>query len=225
MASSKLSSAASMISASSTSRCAGTTATTFPPRSRRGDPRHHQARRAATFRISGVQHAPSDLRRHPRAPGLDAAVRFRAGQPQLLLRPLRARRRAIFAGSDLSAYGHACRCARARAAEALRRADPARHHGRQLPPAGHRRLGPRPDDAARAPDAAVGRRLRSRRHRAAQPRDQGALHLRDPGDDPRPGTHRARLPRDLKRAGIEPQRALGRSPCSSTSAGSPTNST
>ena len=61
---------------------------------RRGDPRHHQDRPAAAVGISGVQHAAADVFRHPRAPGADAAVRFRMDQPQLLLRALCARRRA-----------------------------------------------------------------------------------------------------------------------------------
>ena len=54
----------------------------------------------------------------------------------------------FFAGSELSAYGRARRRTRARAAEAVRRADPARYSRRQLSPARHRRLGPRPHHAA-----------------------------------------------------------------------------
>ena len=42
-----------------------------------------------------LQHAPADLRRHPRARGDLAAVRFRMDQPQLFLRSLPAHRRAI----------------------------------------------------------------------------------------------------------------------------------
>ncbi len=43
---------------------------------------------AAADRISGVQHPPSGLLRHPRPPRADAVVRFRMDQPQLLLRSL-----------------------------------------------------------------------------------------------------------------------------------------
>ena len=61
----------------------------FPAaRIRRVDPRHHQDRDAAAVGISGVQHPPSGVFRHPGAAGADAAVRLRMDQPQLLLRAL-----------------------------------------------------------------------------------------------------------------------------------------
>ena len=158
----------------------------------RGDPRHHQDRNAAAVGISGVQHPPSGVFRHPRAPGADAAVRFRMDQPQLLLRALCALGELLRRLRTVGLWPRRRR-SRARTAEALRLAHAARYSRRQLPPARQRRLGPRPHHAAQRADAAVAGRLRSRRHGAAAALDQGALHLRNPGDDARPGADRAGL--------------------------------
>ena len=92
--SSRRSRAASTMSASRPIRCAGRRLRLSGRAQRRGDPRRHHDRHAAAVRISGLQHAPPGVRRHPRARGADAAVRFRMDQPQLLLRSLRAHRRA-----------------------------------------------------------------------------------------------------------------------------------
>jgi peptide/nickel transport system substrate-binding protein len=51
-----------------------------------GDPRHHQDRDAAALGVSGVQYTASVVLRCETSRGPDAAVRFRMGQPQLLLR-------------------------------------------------------------------------------------------------------------------------------------------
>ena len=63
----------------------------FPGRARRPRRQGGAADRPAEGEhILRVQHAPRDLRRHPRARGDLAAVRLRMDQPQLLLRPLPA---------------------------------------------------------------------------------------------------------------------------------------
>ena len=106
---------------------------------------------------------------------------------------LYARSASYFAGSELSAYAPRRRRSRARALEAVRVANCARHSRRQLSPARQRRFGPRSRLAAQRAEAVVAGRLRSRRHGAAAAFDQGAAQLRNPGDDARPGAHRARL--------------------------------
>ena len=139
---------------------------------------------------------------------------------------LYARSAGFFAGSELSAYGRAGRRARARTAEAVRRrAYPPGYSRRQLPPARHRRLGPRSHDAAQRAQVAVGSRLRSRRNRVAAACDQNALHLRDPGDDPRPGADRAGLSAATSSAPASRSACARSIPCSSISAGSATSST
>ena len=60
---------------------------------------------------------------------------------QLLLRPLCAHRR-LLRGLRIVGLRPRRRCARARTAQAVRRAHPAGHSRRQLSPARHRRLGP-----------------------------------------------------------------------------------
>ena len=109
---------------------------------RRGDPRGDQDRDAAAVGISGVQHPPAGVFRYPRAPGADPAVRFRMDQPQLLLRPLCALGRLLRRLRTVGLWPPGRR-ARARTAQAVRLAYSGRHSRRQLPPAGHRRLGPR----------------------------------------------------------------------------------
>ena len=106
---------------------------------------------------------------------------------------LYARSASFFAGSELSAYG---RPADDRERELLK---PFASH---IPPDildGSYRL-PVTDGSGRdratlrsALTLAVGGRLRSRRHGAAAAFDQGAPHLRNPGDDARPGADRAGL--------------------------------
>ena len=103
------------------------------------------------------------------------------------------------------------RRARARAAEAVHRAHPAGYSRRQLPPARHRRIGPRSHDAAQRAQIAVGSRLRARRNRVAAARDQNPLHLRNPGDDARSGADRAGLSARPQARRHRGQRARGRS--------------
>ena len=106
---------------------------------------------------------------------------------------LYARSAGYFAGSELSAYG---RPADARERELLK------PFAARIPPDildGSYRL-PVTDGSGRdrttlrsALTPAVGGRLRSRRNRVAAARDQNPPHLRNPGDDARPGTDRAGL--------------------------------
>ena len=105
-ASSRRSSAASTTSASRPTRCAGTTATTFPRRATAASSR----RRSPTGLPQGmsdfcVQHAAAAVRRHPRARGAHAAVRFRMDQPATTSSACTGAPPSYFAGSELSAYG------------------------------------------------------------------------------------------------------------------------
>ena len=102
---------------------------------------------AAAVGISGVQHTASGVFRYPRAPGADAAVRFRMDQPNYFF-GLYGRTAGFFAGSELSAYG---RAADDRERELLK------PFASRIPPdildgsyrlARHRRFGPRPRHAA-----------------------------------------------------------------------------
>ena len=100
----------------------------------------------------------------------------------------------FFAGSELSAY--------ARAADDRERVL-LKPYASRMPPdildgtwrlPGQRRFRPRPRDASQRLGALGAGRLRSRRHRVAPARDPHAPHLRNPGDHPRSGTHRAGVP-------------------------------
>ncbi len=81
--------------AARTIRAAGRPATIFRPCATAASSRNRF--RAACRKPNSafrLQHAAADLCRHPGAPGDFAAVRFRMGQPQLLLRSLSTQRRA-----------------------------------------------------------------------------------------------------------------------------------
>ena len=69
---------------------------------------------------TGIQHAAADLRRHPGARGDHAAVRFRMGEPQFLLRPLQAHRE-LFRRLGACLPRASGRRARARPARPVRR--------------------------------------------------------------------------------------------------------
>src|SRR5208282_1402831 len=98
------------------------------------------------FRLR-LQYAASDLRRHPRAAGDRAAVRFPMDQSRLLLQSVPAQRELLrrFRTLRLPSPGGSERTG---AAGALSRCGAPRRARRHLVAAGHRRLGPRPLDAA-----------------------------------------------------------------------------
>ena len=163
-----------------------------------------------------VQHPPADLRRHPRARGDRAAVRLRMAQPQFLLRPLQALGRAISrAPSSRRAAARPTR-ANARCSRRFPDAVRARHHGRHLAAAGHRRLRPRPRTLERA--LACSRRPATSFDGTVLriARDAAAVHLRDPGHHQGPGAPGARLRARSASAPASRRGCASSMPCSTT---------
>ena len=116
-----------------------------------------------------------------------------------------------FEDSELSARGRPASDARARAARAVSRRGPRRHHGRHLAAAGDRRLRPRPRHAQARARAARRRGLRARRHGAALARDATSRSASRSWSPPRTRSGwRSPIARDLKRAGIAARVARGR---------------
>ena len=138
---------------------------------------------------------------------------------------LYARSAGFFAGSELSAYGRAGRRSRARAAETVRSAHSRRYSRRQLPPSRHDGSGRDRTTLRSALNLLSRGRLRSRRHGAAAALDQDAPHLRNPGDDARPGADRAGLSRATSSAPASRPRCARSMPFNSISAGSASTST
>ena len=114
-----------------------------------------------------LQHAAADLCRHPRARGDRAAVRFRMGESQFLLRSLQAHRE-LFRRLGARLPRPSGRRARARPARAVPEGRARRRAGRHLGAAGHRRLRPRPRHAQARARPVRGRRFRTRQDRAAR---------------------------------------------------------
>ena len=158
-----------------------------------------------------LQHAPADLRRHPRARGDRAAVRFRVGQPQFLLRPLPAHARATSRAP--SCRRTAVRPTRASARCSRRfptRCAPTCIDGTWAPPV-DRRLRPRPQRPARARSRCSPPPATSLRAPMLRNRSSGKpFTLRDPGHDQRRGAARARRSRAISSAPASRARAAGR---------------
>ena len=161
-----------------------------------------------------LQHAPRRLRRHPRARGDRAAVRFRMGEPLDLLRSLPAQRE-LFRGLGALRARPAGRCARARPARALPGCRARRRARRHLGAAGDRRLGPRPRRSCAARSrcfAAAGYELRGTELRRTPQRP--AAQLRDHGHGAQRRRDEERLAllfaAQLKRAGIAARVRAGR---------------
>ena len=116
----------------------------------------------------------------------------------------------FFAGSELSAYGRAADERELGFLKPFASHIPLRYPRRQLPPAGQRRLGPRPHELARGAEFAVTGGLRTRRHGPSAARQQDAPRLRNSRDHARPGTHCARLFARSQTCGDRGDRPRGR---------------
>ena len=154
-----------------------------------------------------LQHAPPLVHRCARAPGADPAVRFRVGQSHALSRPVCAHGK-LFRPLRSQLAWTARRRARAGAARPVSRRGAAFDHGRQLRPSGQRRVGRESRRTQRGATAVGAGGLATGPGQAHQ-RGGRAVHLRDPGRHPGPGT-----PAPDLCAGLETGRNRGANPSS-----------